>query len=47
MKDLDLMKHEYPHRLLNAMDINNLGQITGRARITGTTFEAFVATPQR
>jgi probable HAF family extracellular repeat protein len=46
MKDLDLLKRAYPHRLLNAMDINNLGQITGRARISATTFEAFIAMPQ-
>ena len=44
MKDLNLMKGTYPHHLLNAMDINNLGQITGRAS-TGSGFEAFVATP--
>lgn len=47
MQDLDLLKGTYPHRLLNAMDINNLGQVTGRARISGTEFEAFVATPRR
>ena len=47
MKDLDLLKGVYPHRLLNAMDINNRGQITGRAQITATTFEAFVARPVR
>lgn len=47
MKDLDLLKGGYPHRLLNAMDINNRGQITGRAQITATTFEAFVASPVR
>jgi probable HAF family extracellular repeat protein len=47
MKDLDLLKGVYPYRLLNAMDINNRGQITGRAQITATTFEAFVARPVR
>jgi probable HAF family extracellular repeat protein len=46
MKDLDLLKGTYPHRLFNAMDINNLGQITGRAR-TSSGFEAFIATPNR
>jgi probable HAF family extracellular repeat protein len=46
MKDLETMKGTYPHRLLNAMDINSLGQITGRAMIDGTTFEAFVAIPR-
>ena len=46
MKDLDLLKGNYPHLLLNAMDINNLGQITGRAQ-TSSGFEAFIATPKR
>jgi probable HAF family extracellular repeat protein len=46
MKDLDLLKGTYPHRLFNAMDINNLGQITGRAQ-TSSGFEAFIATPNR
>lgn len=46
MKDLDKMKGNYPHLLSNAMDINNLGQITGRAMVNPTTFEAFVATPR-
>jgi probable HAF family extracellular repeat protein len=45
MKDLDLLKGTYPHRLFNAMDINNLGQITGRAQ-TSSGFEAFIATPK-
>jgi probable HAF family extracellular repeat protein len=46
IKDLDLLKGAYPHRLFNAMDINNLGQITGRAQ-TSSGFEAFIATPKR
>jgi probable HAF family extracellular repeat protein len=47
MKDLDLLKAAaYPHRLYNAMDINNRGQISGRARTASGTFEAFVATPR-
>lgn len=46
MKDLDRMKGQYPHLLLNAMDINDRGQITGRAMVTPTTLEAFVATPR-
>jgi probable HAF family extracellular repeat protein len=46
MKDLDLLKGTYPHQLVNAMDVNNLGQITGRA-FTGAEFEAFIATPKR
>ena len=47
MKDLDKLKGAYPHLLLNAMDINNLGEITGRAQISSTEFEAFIATPKR
>jgi probable HAF family extracellular repeat protein len=46
MKDLDRMKGDYPHRLLNAMDINDRGEITGRAMVNATTFEAFVAKPR-
>jgi probable HAF family extracellular repeat protein len=46
MKDLNLFKGAYPHQLLEAMDINNQGQITGRAW-TGSGFVAFVATPRR
>jgi hypothetical protein len=45
MKDLDQLKGSYPHSLLNATDITNRGQITGRARISATEFEAFVASP--
>ena len=45
MKDLDQLKGSYPHLLVNATDINNRGQITGRARISATEFEAFVASP--
>jgi probable HAF family extracellular repeat protein len=44
MKDLNQFKGSYPHHLLNAMDINNLGQMTGRAQTT-SGFEAFIATP--
>ena len=47
MKDLDKLKGAYPHLLLNAMDINHLGEITGRAQISSTEFEAFIATPKR
>lgn len=47
MKDLDVLKGGYPYRLLNATDINTRGEITGRALITPTTFEAFVAAPVR
>jgi probable HAF family extracellular repeat protein len=46
MKDLNRFKGTYPHHLENAMDINNLGQITGRA-LTGAGREAFIATPRR
>jgi len=28
------------------MDINNRGQVTGRAMVDPTTFESFVATPR-
>jgi hypothetical protein len=44
MKDLNGFKGSYPQHLENAMDINNLGQITGRA-ITSAGREAVVATP--
>jgi probable HAF family extracellular repeat protein len=47
MKDLDRMKGDYPHLLLNAMDINDRGEITGRAMVNPTTFEAYVAKPRR
>jgi probable HAF family extracellular repeat protein len=47
MKELNMLKGSYPHFLLDAMDINNLGQITGRAQISSTDFEAFIATPAR
>ena len=45
IKDLDQMKGTYPHRLFDAMDINNLGQITGRAQ-TSSGFVAYVASPK-
>lgn len=44
MKDLNRFRGSYPHHLFNAMDINNHGQITGRAQ-TSSGFEAFIATP--
>jgi probable HAF family extracellular repeat protein len=44
MKNLNDFKGSYPHHLENALDINNLGQITGRA-ITSSGGEAIVATP--
>jgi probable HAF family extracellular repeat protein len=47
MKDLNTLKGDYPHRLENAMDINNFGQISGRARTTAGQGIAMVATPVR
>jgi probable HAF family extracellular repeat protein len=46
MKNLNEFKGAYPHHLENAMDINNLGDITGRA-ITASGRDAFLATPKR
>jgi probable HAF family extracellular repeat protein len=46
MKNLNEVKGTYPHHLENAMDINYLGQITGRA-ITSSGREAIVAIPSR
>ena len=47
MRDLNAFKGDYPHRLENAQDINNLGQISGRARTSANVGIAFVATPLR
>jgi probable HAF family extracellular repeat protein len=47
MKDLNDFRGAYSHTLENAMDINDFGQISGRARITATDAVAFVATPVR
>ncbi len=46
MKNLNDFKGPYAHHLENAMDINNLGQVTGRA-ITSSGREAFLAIPKR
>jgi probable HAF family extracellular repeat protein len=46
MKDLNQFKGSYPDHLENAMDINELGQVVGRAR-TASGFVGFAATPQR
>lgn len=46
MKDLNELKGGYPDHLENAMDINELGQVVGRAR-TAAGFVGVVATPQR
>jgi probable HAF family extracellular repeat protein len=43
--DLNTVKGDYPHHLVNAMDINSRGQITGRAQRADGTFVAIVATP--
>jgi hypothetical protein len=45
--DLNSHKGDYPHLLENAMDINNRGQITGRALKPDRSREAFLATPAR
>jgi uncharacterized membrane protein len=45
--DLNTVKGDYPHALVNAMDINSRGQITGRAQRADGTFVAIVATPLR
>lgn len=47
MTDLNLSKGDFPHPLVQAMDINNFGQITGRASTGPTQGVAFVATPKR
>ena len=43
--DLNAAKGNYPHHLVNAMDINARGQITGRAQKADGTSVAMVATP--
>jgi probable HAF family extracellular repeat protein len=47
MKDLNKFKRGYAHQLESALDINNAGQITGRALTSGNGRLAFVATPTR
>jgi probable HAF family extracellular repeat protein len=47
MKDLNEFRGAYPHHLENAMDINNLGQISGRSVVAPNVREAFLATPVR
>lgn len=46
MIDLNLSKGSFPYPLVQAMDINNLGQITGRASTDPGQGVAFVATPR-
>lgn len=47
MQDLNAFKGSYPHLLENGMDINNFGEVAGRARAADGTRSAFVATPIR
>ncbi len=46
MYDLNEGRGNFPHRLENAMDINNRGQITGRAVTAGGEGLGIVATPR-
>jgi len=46
MKDLNRFKGSYPDHLENAMDINELGQVVGRAR-TASGLVGFSAVPKR
>ena len=46
MIDLNLSKGSFPYPLVQAMDINNLGQITGRASTGPGQGVAFLATPR-
>jgi probable HAF family extracellular repeat protein len=46
MKDLNRFKGNYPDHLENAMDINALGHVVGRAR-TASGFVGFSASPKR
>lgn len=43
--DLNTLTGDYPHPLINAMDINNRGEITGRAQKPDGTHVAVIATP--
>lgn len=47
MVDLNRVKGDFPHPLDHAMDINNLGQISGRASTGPGQRIAFLATPTR
>jgi probable HAF family extracellular repeat protein len=47
LKDLNALKGDATHHLENAMDVNNFGQISGRARTATGGGVAFVATPRR
>jgi len=46
MKDLEKLVGNFKFQLLNAMDINSRGEITGRAVVAPNVFEVFVATPR-
>ena len=46
MKDLEKLVGNYQYQLLNAMDINNHGHITGRAVVAPNVFETFIAWPR-
>ena len=47
MQDLNAFKGSYQNQIENAMAINNLGEISGRARAMDGTRSAIVATPIR
>jgi probable HAF family extracellular repeat protein len=47
MTDLNHSKRGYVHHLENALDINNLGEMTGRALTSTNERLAFVAIPTR
>jgi probable HAF family extracellular repeat protein len=46
MQDLNRFKGSYPLHLENAMSISESGRIVGRARVSGSAFEEFAATPK-
>lgn len=46
IRDLEKLVGKFPYQLLNAMDINNLGQVTGRSVVAPGVFQTFVATPK-
>jgi probable HAF family extracellular repeat protein len=46
MKDLEKLVGNFKYQLLNAMDINNRGHITGRAVVAPNVFETFIASPR-
>jgi probable HAF family extracellular repeat protein len=46
LQDLNALKGDFSHRLENGMDINNFGQVSGRARTATGEGVVFVATPR-